>query len=114
MAREGIADLEAVDDADAGSEGSDVAAPDQGVAGRGRAPIEPVTIDVWREWHDSGEDWRPDVFGMPSYRELRSMLGEEKQRVQFLRRILLGRIDRAIAESIDPGYRLELEERGLL
>lgn len=71
-------------------------------------------IDEWREWHDSGEDWRPDVYGMPSYRELRQMLGEEKQRTSMLRRIVVRQVDEFLARAVDPGYILELRERGLV
>lgn len=68
----------------------------------------------WREWIDSGEDWRPDVPGLPSYRQLRLIIGQERQHTQILRRLLHSRIDEFLAKAIDPTYLLELRERGLL
>lgn len=69
-----------------------------------------------RRWHESGEDWRPEVPGMPSYREVRRMLALEKQRSQALRRLVVRRIDQYLDEmrTLDDGYRIELEERGML
>lgn len=68
-----------------------------------------------RRWFESGEDWRP-IPTMASYRELRALLGLEKQRSQALRRLLLYRIDQYLDEmrTLDEGYRIELEERGFV
>lgn len=73
----------------------------------------PAPTGEFREWLQSGQDWKPSV-GAPSYRELAQMLGEEKARVQHLRRLLRQGVD-AMADRVmvDPLYEMELRERGL-
>lgn len=111
---EGVADRAPSRDVDTQPEDGDRASTDEGVEGGGGATLAAVVMDEWREWHDSGKDWRPDVYAMPSYRELRQMLGEEKQRTAMLRRLLNRRIEEFLAKAVDPGYLLELRERGLV
>lgn len=74
----------------------------------------PAPMDEIRDWLTGSEDWTP-VYGAPSYRQVLQMLGEEKARVQHLRRLLREGLD-AIADRVmvDPLYEMELRERGLM
>lgn len=73
----------------------------------------PAPTDEFKQWLTGGQDWKP-MIGAPSYREVLQMLGEEKARVQHLRRLLRQGVD-AMADRvmIDPLYEMELRERGL-
>lgn len=64
------------------------------------------------DWLAGDEDWRPLTI-MPSYRDLLAAIGDEKRRVNALRRLLRARVDRIVDEFYDPVYELELDERGL-